>query len=138
MPPSRRAGDRARTERPIDAAIAPTKKLRIVRPWPSNIPSLRRDSMRERRHRRRVPCAVAWAATIAYLLNPAALRAQAENRPLTLADAVQLALRNYPAVKERRARAQAAEEGIGLARTAYLPRLDMVWQENRATTNNVF
>src|SRR3989441_2751514 len=58
--------------------------------------------------------------------------------PLTLKDAIQLALKNYPAIKESRARAQAAEEGIGVARTAYLPRLDMLWQENRATTNNVF
>ena len=58
--------------------------------------------------------------------------------PLTLNDAIQLALKNYPAIKESRARAQAAEEGVGVARTAYLPRLDMLWQENRATTNNVF
>src|SRR5437762_6402640 len=58
--------------------------------------------------------------------------------PLTLADAVQLALKNYPAIKESRARAQAAEEGVGVARTAYWPRLDMIAQENRATTNNVF
>src|SRR5437016_5719615 len=57
---------------------------------------------------------------------------------LSLNDAVQLALKNYPAIKESRARAQAADEGIGVARTAYLPRLDMMWQENRATTNNVF
>ena len=27
---------------------------------------------------------------------------------------------------------------IRLARTAYLPRLDLLWQENRASTNNVF
>src|SRR5207249_5273020 len=58
--------------------------------------------------------------------------------PLTLSDAIQLALKNYPAIKESQARAQAAEEGVGVARTAYLPRLDVVWQENRATTNNVF
>ena len=58
--------------------------------------------------------------------------------PLTLNDAIQLALKNYPAIKESRARAQAAEESVGVARTAYLPRLDMMWQENRATTNNVF
>jgi len=49
-----------------------------------------------------------------------------------------LALRNYPAIKETRARAQSAEQGVSVARTAYLPRLDMLWQENRATTNNVF
>ena len=58
--------------------------------------------------------------------------------PLTLNDAIQLALKNYPAIKESRARARAAEEGVGVARTAYLPRLDMMWQENRGTTNNVF
>src|SRR5882757_11454341 len=58
--------------------------------------------------------------------------------PLSLNDAVQLALKNYPAIKESRARAQAAEAGVGVARTAYLPRLDMLWQENRGTTNNVF
>lgn len=58
--------------------------------------------------------------------------------PLTLNEAIQLALKNYPAIKESRARAQAAEEGVGVARTAYLPRLDMMWQENRGTTNNVF
>ena len=58
--------------------------------------------------------------------------------PLTLNDAVQLALKNFPAVKESRARADAAEEGIVVARTAYLPRLDMLWQGNRATRNNVF
>jgi outer membrane protein TolC len=59
-------------------------------------------------------------------------------RPLTLHDAIQLALTNYPAIKESRARAQAAEAGVGVARTVYLPHLDMLWQENRATTNNVF
>ena len=58
--------------------------------------------------------------------------------PINLTDAIQLALKNYPAIRESRARAQAAEEGVGVARTTYLPRLDMIWQENRATTNNVF
>ena len=66
------------------------------------------------------------------------LAAQTVPGPLTLNDAVQLALRNYPALKERRARAQAAEAGEDVARTAYLPRVDLVWQENRATANNVF
>ena len=64
--------------------------------------------------------------------------AAAAPMPLTLADAVQLALANYPAVQEQRARARAAEEEIAVARTAYLPRLDALWQGNRATHNNVF
>src|SRR5436190_7120829 len=58
--------------------------------------------------------------------------------PLMLTDAIQSAIKNYPAIKESRARAQAAEADVGVARTAYLPRLDVLWQENRATTNNVF
>jgi outer membrane protein TolC len=78
-------------------------------------------------------------AALAVVVTP--LRAVAQPvppGPVSLNDAIELALRNYPAIKESRARAQAAEAGIGVARTAYLPRLDMVWQENRATTNNVF
>ena len=78
-------------------------------------------------------------AVLSWLLDPAPGFAQvAGSVPVTLNDAVQLALKNYPAIKESRARTQAAEEGIGVARTAYLPRLDMLWQENRATRNNVF
>src|SRR5438270_8871425 len=73
------------------------------------------------------------------MLSPSRTFAQtAPGGPLALNDAVQLALTNYPTIKESRARAQAAQEGIGLARTAYLPRLDMLWQQNRATTNNIF
>lgn len=58
--------------------------------------------------------------------------------PLALSDAVQLALKNYPAIRESRARSDAAREGIAVTRTAYLPRLDMLWQQNRATRNNIF
>ena len=95
--------------------------------------------MRERRlHRRLASCAGMAAVAFGCLCNPVAAFAQAETGPLTLNDAVQRALKNYPSIKERRARAQAAEEDVGVARTAYLPRLDLYWQENRATTNNVF
>lgn len=62
----------------------------------------------------------------------------APQAPLTLNAAVELALRNHPAVREARAGSAAASEGIGVARTAYLPRLDLLWQANRATRNNVF
>src|SRR5712691_1353271 len=93
--------------------------------------------MRERSVR---PC-LWWIgfALVGCFLEPAEAAAQSPvSGPLTLNDAIQAALKNYPAIKESRARAQAAEEGVGVARTAYLPRLDMLWQENRATTNNVF
>lgn len=78
-------------------------------------------------------------AVVGCILSSTRAVAQSDVPPvLAVTDAIQLALRNYPAIKESRARAQAAEEGVAVARTAYLPRLDMVWQENRATTNNVF
>ncbi len=57
---------------------------------------------------------------------------------LTLDAAVELAQRNFPAIHVAKAQAQAASEQIGLAHTAYLPRLDLLWQENRASTNNIF
>lgn len=57
---------------------------------------------------------------------------------LTLIDAIELARNTYPTIKEVRARAEAAEQGIAVARTSYLPRLDLLWQANRATRNNVF
>ena len=76
-------------------------------------------------------------AVLGWLLGPRPGFAQAPaSGPLTLVDAVQLALKNYPALKESRARAQAADEGIGVARTAYLPRLDMLWQENQLDVRN--
>jgi outer membrane protein TolC len=78
-------------------------------------------------------------ATGALALWPAAAGAQSTvPPPLTLNDAIQLAAQHYPALRESRARAQAAEEGIAVARAAYLPRVDLVWQENRATHNNIF
>jgi outer membrane protein len=69
---------------------------------------------------------------------PAVAFAQAGTGPMTLNEAIQLALKNYPALKESRAREESAVQAIGVARTAYLPRLDLIWQTNRATTNNVF
>ena len=102
---------------------------------------LRREARRVSMRERLVDRLLWWIGVIvgACVLSPSSTWAQTvPSGPLSLKDAVQLALKNYPAIKESRARAQAAEEGVGVARTAYLPRLDMVWQENRATTNNVF
>lgn len=61
-----------------------------------------------------------------------------EIRDLSLSSAVELALKNYPAVRAAKAHAGAADAGIELARTSYLPKIDLLWQENRATRNNVF
>src|SRR5262245_53218749 len=70
---------------------------------------------------------------------PAVAAAQeAADTPLTLNAAVDLALHNHPATREARAGSAAAQAEVEVARTAYLPRLDMLWQANHATRNNVF
>lgn len=58
--------------------------------------------------------------------------------PLTLDQAVDFSLANYPAVRASMERAQASKEGVSLSRTTYLPRTDLLWQSNRATRNNIF
>ena len=57
---------------------------------------------------------------------------------LTIAQAVESALHNYPSVRVSQEQITAAAAGIQLARTAYLPRVDALAQVNRATRNNVF
>ncbi|MEO8338963.1 MAG: TolC family protein [Nitrospirota bacterium] len=57
---------------------------------------------------------------------------------LTIGQAVEAALRNYPSIQVSQEQINAAAAGIQLARTAYLPRVDALAQVNRATRNNVF
>ncbi len=57
--------------------------------------------------------------------------------PLRVSQAVDLALRNYPALRTAQARVEAAQAGVDYAGTAYLPRLDLLWQSVRATRNNI-
>ena len=56
----------------------------------------------------------------------------------TLRDAVSSALDHYPATKVSVEQMSAAASAINLAKTSYLPRLDLSAQANRATHNNVF
>lgn len=51
--------------------------------------------------------------------------------------AVDQALQNYPAIRAAAGRTEAARAGVSVARTAYLPHTDLLWQQNRATRNNV-
>lgn len=62
----------------------------------------------------------------------------AQQAPLTIQQAVENALRNYPAIRVSQEQINAASAGIQLARTSYLPRVDLLAQANRATRNNVF
>src|ERR1035441_3589242 len=59
-------------------------------------------------------------------------------QPLTVGQAIQRALKNYPSVRVSQEQINAAAAGIRLARTAYLPHADALAQVNRGTRNNVF
>jgi outer membrane protein TolC len=56
---------------------------------------------------------------------------------LTLEEALNFALEHYPAVRASLEQAAAARAGIPLARTQYLPYLSGVYQDGRATQNQV-
>jgi len=62
---------------------------------------------------------------------------QQKTRVFTLEEAVDFALKNYPAVRASLERLRSAEAGVTVARTSYLPRTDVLWQSNRATDNNI-
>jgi outer membrane protein len=74
---------------------------------------------------------------------PAGARAQASNpsgppQVLTLEQAIQYATDHYPAIRAALEQVNASTAGVDVARAAYLPRLDSLWQSNRGTANNVF
>ena len=83
-----------------------------------------------------------WITIILVLLTSLGQTTRGQSRAdakriITLEEAVDFALKNYPAVRTSLERVTAAQAGVGLARTNYLPRADVVWQTNRATDNNV-
>jgi outer membrane protein TolC len=59
-------------------------------------------------------------------------------QPLTVGQAIQRALKNYPSIRVSQEQINAAAAGIRLARTAYLPHADALAQVDRGTRNNVF
>src|SRR5687767_9628894 len=79
---------------------------------------------------------VMWGGA-AFTLPAAAQQPPRPPFPITLQQAVQYAVDNYPTIRASIARVSAQESGVDLARTAYLPRLDSSFQINRATRNNV-
>ena len=58
--------------------------------------------------------------------------------PVTLGAAIDAAVKDFPTVTEAAARAVAATEAVHESSAAYVPRLDALWQLNRASRNNVF
>lgn len=63
---------------------------------------------------------------------------QAAGQTFTLEQALQFAVDHYPSVRAALEQVTASSATVSVARAAYLPRLDALWQTNRATANNVF
>lgn len=59
-------------------------------------------------------------------------------QPLTLDQAIRYATDHYPTVRAALEQVNASTANVDVARAAYLPRLDSLWQSNRATANNIF
>lgn len=57
---------------------------------------------------------------------------------LTLEQALQYAADHYPTVRAALEQITVSAANVTAAKTAYLPRLDPLWQSNLATTNNIF
>src|SRR5437870_1083523 len=68
----------------------------------------------------------------------AMLLTQAQPLTLSIKDAVDRALHNYPSIAVSQELINSAAAGIELARTAYVPKVDLLGQVNGATRNNVF
>jgi outer membrane protein TolC len=57
---------------------------------------------------------------------------------LTLEQALLYAVDHYPTVRAALEQVNASAAGISVAKSAYWPRLDSLWQSNRGTANNIF
>jgi len=84
-------------------------------------------------------------ATIAALLvSSTRAHAQASDsqtttpRTFTLGEALQYAVDHYPTVRAALEHVNASTANVSVAKTAYLPQLEALWQTNRATANNIF
>jgi outer membrane protein TolC len=84
----------------------------------------------------RVPLA-ALITILSIICSPVSAQ-QAPVTTLTINQAVESALSNYPSISVSQEQVNAAAAAIDLAQTAYLPRIDGLAQVNRATRNNVF
>jgi outer membrane protein len=79
-----------------------------------------------------------WGLAAAGLLAATTARAQPPTpRALSLAEALDYARTHYPSVRAALAQKVAADRDVDLARTAYLPQVNLLYQINRATLNNI-
>ena len=76
---------------------------------------------------------------VVYAIGLAAQQVPSSSPPtsFTLKQAVEFALAHYPQARVAAQKLIAAQAGVKLARTDYLPHTDMLWQSNRGTYNNI-
>ena len=84
----------------------------------------------------------AWILVVVFMLSPAVgvlvqvPPTQPQTAPpnvFTFDQAVQYALDHYPTVRAALEQINASTAGVSVAKSAYLPRLDSLWQSNRGT-----
>jgi outer membrane protein TolC len=73
----------------------------------------------------------------AILTSTAAAQTEQGPQPLSIDQAVDTALRNYPAAMAALEHVEAARATVSVAKTSYLPKTDLLWQSNLATHNNI-
>ena len=87
-----------------------------------------------------IRCAL-WLSVFASVAMPTTSLAQVAvasgSGPANLEQTLAIASANYPAIKASQAQQRAAQGAIDVAKTAYLPRTDILWQTDRATANNI-
>ncbi|MGO9257372.1 MAG: TolC family protein [Bryobacteraceae bacterium] len=82
--------------------------------------------------------AAGWIGAMAAVVGTLPAQPAAPPAELTIGQAVEDALRNYPSIRVTQEQMNAAAARIRLAQTAYLPRVDGLAQINRATRNTFY
>src|SRR5438876_11840503 len=107
-------------------------------PWLNANSTQEAGHLNMQKQRRRCRFGVTVTVGIMFFTNLMGQAQQAPATPMSIGQAVDSAVKNYPAVFVSQEQVNAAAAGIDLARTAYLPRVDSLAQVNRATRNNTF
>ena len=81
---------------------------------------------------------LAFAVTLASAPTARAQTPSPSPQTFTLDQAVHYALDHYPTVRAALEQVNVSTAGVSVAKAAYTPRLDSLWQSNRGTANNIF
>jgi outer membrane protein len=80
----------------------------------------------------------AWILALVVVLSSAVGVSAQPPILFTFDQALQYALDHYPTVRAALEQIDASTAGVSVAKSAYLPKLDSLWQSHRATANNTF